>query len=220
MLAALLLAAATGLQPGMTRIAGGEFTPLYATPGQPAVRVAGFAIDTIPTTEAQFAAFAQRHTRFSFAGMGRSTTRAATRVSWEAAEAYCRARGARLPTTYEWEYVARADESNRDASRRSSFRKRVLELALRTGSNAAIGLGFRTVWGVRDLHGVVFEWTHDYNGHLGAHHGHSGSTMMCASGTVQTGDASDYAAFIRYSFRSTADADRGAGNVGFRCAGS
>jgi sulfatase modifying factor 1 len=216
MFTALLLVAA--LQPGMVRVAGGEFKPLFATQGQSVARVAAFAIDTLPVSEAAFQGFAARHPQFAVRTMGNSAVRAATHVSWAAAEVYCKARGARLPTTYEWEYLAAADETQRDASASSAFRQRVLELALRTGSAAHMGRGLRSVWGVRDLHGGVFEWTHDYNGHVRGHHGHGKMTTMCAAGTVQTGDASDYAAFIRYSFRATAAARQGAGNIGFRCA--
>ena len=216
MFTALLLAAA--LQPGMVRVAGGEFKPLFATQGQPVARVATFAIDTLPVSEAAFRSFAARHPKYEVRGMGNSAMRAATRVSWAAAEAYCKSRSARLPTTYEWEYLARADEKQRDASTSSAFRQRVLEMTMRTGSSPRMGRGLRNMWGVRDMHGGVFEWTHDYNGHVRGHHGHGKMTTMCAAGTVQTGDASDYAAFMRYSFRATAAAEQGAGNIGFRCA--
>ena len=217
MTATLLLLAA--LQPGMVRIAGGEFKPLYATPGHPVVRVASFALDTLPVSEAQFAAFVAQQPNWKLAApQGARADRAVRNVSWRAADAYCRRRGARLPTTYEWEYAARADETRRDASGDVAFRQRALDLVMRSGSVARMGKGMRSVWGVRDLHGGVFEWTHDYAGHLEAHHGHGEMMTMCASGTVQTGDAGDYAAFFRYSFRSTADPGIGAGNVSFRCA--
>ncbi|HET9440342.1 MAG TPA: formylglycine-generating enzyme family protein [Longimicrobiales bacterium] len=216
MLAWLVLVA--GLQPGMVRIAGGEFKPLYAMPGHPVAHVSAFAIDTVSVSQAQFLAFTRQQPRWAIKGMGASTTLPATRVSWSAAAAYCKARGARLPTTYEWEYVARADEKRRDAGGDGSFRQRLLELTMKNRGSNRIGGGLRNIWRVRDLHGGVFEWTHDYNGHLDSSHKHGASMPHCASGTVQTGDPSDYAAFMRYSFRSTADADAGAGNVGFRCA--
>ena len=216
MIAWLLIVGA--LQSGMVRVAGGEFTPLFAAPGQPVVRVAAFAMDTVAVSQAQFQAFARKYPQYAVRGMGSSATLPATNVSWKAANAYCRARGARLPTTYEWEYVARADEKRRDATGDASFRQRILELTMKNRGSNRIGSGLRNVFGIRDLHGGVWEWTHDYNGHLGEHHGHGQSTTQCASGTVQTGDPHDYAAFMRYSFRATADAERGAGNVGFRCA--
>jgi formylglycine-generating enzyme required for sulfatase activity len=66
------------------------------------------------------------------------------------------------------------------------------------------------------------EWTQDFQGAMkhdqGAHAAHKEHTISCASGTVTGVDASDYAAFLRYSFRKTADADKGSPNVGFRCA--
>jgi formylglycine-generating enzyme required for sulfatase activity len=217
MLALLLLLA--NLQPGMVRIEGGAFRPLYALPGHARAQVATFALDTLPVSAAQYVAFARQQPRHAVAGMRPDARRPATRVSWAAAEAYCRARGARLPTTYEWEYAARADERSRTAGDTQGFRQRVLELAIRTRpATYTLGSGLRNIWGVRDLHGGLNEWTHDYNGHLGEHHGHGGSTTQCASGTVQTGDPGDYAAFMRYSYRTHANAQHGAANTGFRCA--
>ena len=97
MIAWLLLVA--GMQTGMVRVAGGEFKPLYATPGQPVVQVGAFAIDSVAVSQAQFTVFARKHSQFAVKGMGSSASLPATRVSWAAANAYCKARGARLPTT-------------------------------------------------------------------------------------------------------------------------
>jgi formylglycine-generating enzyme required for sulfatase activity len=221
-IAALLLTVTTGLQAGpgrplqrgMVRIEAGMFRPLFRNHGETNVRIAGFAIDTVPVSQSQFRAFAQRNPHLAPQFLGNATSSPsmpATRVSWFAAEAYCKARGARLPTTNEWEYVALASESQRNASGQPAFRQRVLELAMRVDPRRfKIGTGLRNVWGVRDTHGGVTEWTHDFG-----HHKHGAS---CAAGTVQTGDGSDYAAFMRYSFRSATEAGATAGNVGFRCA--
>ena len=172
---------------GMVRIEGGTFRPLFA---QHDVRVAPFAIDTLPLANGE---------------------KPLTNVSWADAAAICKTRGARLPSTNEWEYIARASETERNASRKASFKQRVLELALRRHEQK-VGRGLRNVWGVRDFHGGVFEWTDDS--------GQGKHGMHCASGTVQTGDASDYAAFLRHSFRQTANLKKGGSNIGFRCATS
>ncbi len=49
-----------------------------------------------------------------------------TQVSWFAASAYCEAQHARLPMWAEWEYVAAADETRRDARGDPVWRERIL----------------------------------------------------------------------------------------------
>jgi sulfatase modifying factor 1 len=187
---------------GMVRIEAGTFRPFYSQPGVTTVKIAAFALDSVPVSEKEF-----------FRTATSRADRPATRVSFVAAEAYCKARGARLPTTNEWEYVALASETSRNASALPSFRQRVLELTMRMRpATFTIGSGMRNVWGVRDIHGGVNEWTHDFG-----HHKHGEN---CAAGTLQTGDGSDYAAFMRYAFRSAATTTTTASNVGFRCASS
>ncbi len=234
------LASASGTKPvppGMARITGGSFRPLYAQPGERIARVDAFAIDTVPVSSVDFLRFVAEQPRWArgrtpamladanyLARVIADRTKAITQVSWFAATAYCGARGARLPTTNEWEYVARASESSRDATTRSGFKQRVLELAMAADPKRfRIGAGFRNVWGVRDLHGGLIEWTADFQtifsgpGHT---HGHQDRALTCSAGAVDTGDASDYAAFLRYAFRGSADTRTTAGNVGFRCAAS
>ena len=219
---------------GMARVTAGSFEPLYRDAGRSAVRVAAFAVDTVAVSQADFMAFVARNPKWARGAVspkladpqylsrgGEAASRPATEVSWHAATAYCSARGARLPTTSEWEYAARADETARDAAAGSAFKQRALELALGAKPGAfRLGSGLRNVWGIRDLHGGITEWTSDVNPAFGhAHHNHAGAhDASCASGTVETGDGSDYAAFMRYAFRRNARPDMTAPNVGFRCA--
>lgn len=48
------------------------------------------------------------------------------RVSWFAADAYCRAQGGRLPTWQEWEYVSAASETAADARKDPAWPQRIL----------------------------------------------------------------------------------------------
>jgi formylglycine-generating enzyme required for sulfatase activity len=214
---------------GMARIEAGSFRPYYAQPGQPPIMVKAFALDTVPVSLAQFAQFAARNpdrvrtvTRHQNHTSARAAVRRpATNVSWHAAAAFCRARGARLPTTAEWEFAARASEDDRQAASGSAFKQRTLELALAADpARFLIGSGFRNVWGVRDLHGGVTEWTADFRTatHQAASHGHQDSGSTCGSGTVQNADASDYAAFLRSAARAALTPQTTAPNLGFRCA--
>ena len=225
-------AEAQQLPSGMVRISAGEFRPLRKSEGN-SVRVNAFAVDTVMVSRAAFAEFVRTHPQWAPGSISTSLAdgdylkeprdkndgrRPATWVSWHAAQAYCQARGARLPTTAEWEYVARADERERAAADKAGFRQRTLELATSVRPSAfLIGSGLRNVWGVRDLHGGPFEWTQDFSGPATGHHLHKeGAT--CGSGAVDSGDASDYAAFLRAAFRTAATPQTTAGNIGFRCA--
>jgi formylglycine-generating enzyme required for sulfatase activity len=214
---------------GMARIEAGSFRPYYLRPGEPPIQLRDFAIDTMPVSLAMFRQFAARHARSDRAlAQNRNNTslqdvvrRPATSVTWFAAAAYCRERGARLPTTAEWEFVARASEDDRQAAFGSAFKQRTLELALAADpASFLIGSGFRNVWGVRDLHGGVMEWTADFRSaaHGGASHDKRDGGSTCGSGTVHSGDASDYAAFLRAAFRAALTPHTTAANLGFRCA--
>jgi formylglycine-generating enzyme required for sulfatase activity len=230
-------AVAAQLPRGMVRIEGATFRPLYHTGSD--ARVSAFAIDTVPVSIAAFLRFVRDHPAWSrervpghladgdylkgmvpAASAGRRPIR---QVSWHAALAYCQSRGARLPTTLEWEYLARADERDRNAAARSSFQQRALELSLAAHPETfIIGTGLRNIWGVRDIHGGVMEWTQDFRADTVSTHRHQdqpdSGAASCASGTVQTGAASDYAAFMRYAIRAAATERTAAGNIGFRCA--
>src|SRR5690606_41292461 len=74
-----------------------------------------------------------------------------TQVSWFAALAYCEARDARLPSWAEWEYVAAADETRRDARADPAWRERILSWYSRSsaGALAPVGKTPANVHGVR-----------------------------------------------------------------------
>jgi formylglycine-generating enzyme required for sulfatase activity len=228
----------------MVRIGGGSFRPLYAQPGERTVSVAPFLLDARPVTRADFEAFLRLQPRWqrgraprlfvdehylrdwagpADAGTSRDRALPVTDVSWFAARSYCEARGARLPTVAEWEYAARADERERDAAARPSFRQRALELA--SGRRIqAVGSGFTNVWGASDLHGNALEWVYDFASVFAGTDSRQTSRLdrglTCASGVTHTGDPGDYAAYLRYALRGTLQARSTTGTLGFRCARS
>ncbi len=142
-----------------------------------------------------------------------------TNVSWFAAEAYCKARGLRLPTTEQWEY-ALAD----DGRGQESVRSRSLEWF--SEPNAAhpppVG-GPANGFGVRDMVGLVWEWTLDFAAYArtGESRDSDGkdSANFCGGGAAGVADATDYPAFMRYAMRASLKAAYTADNLGFRCAG-
>lgn len=234
-------AAAAPVGPEMARIPGGSYLPLFVNgPGR--VRVEPFALDRLPVTRGEYLAFMRAHpewrrdrVRRAFAGPGylagwpaadsagtsRELRLPVTGVSWFAAKAYCAWRGKRLPTTDEWEYAALASETARDAARDPEFVQRLL--ALYTSRRPRpVGSIFRNVYGVWDLHGLVWEWTLDFNGMLmsddsrgTAAHDHR---LFCAAGVIGATDPRNYPAFLRYGFRAALEGRTTTEGLGFRCA--
>jgi formylglycine-generating enzyme required for sulfatase activity len=74
------------------------------------------------------------------------------------------------------------------------------------------------------MHGLVWEWVEDFNSAMvtGESRADSGieRDLFCGSGAASASDFRDYAAFMRYAFRSSLDAKYAVSNLGFRCARS
>jgi formylglycine-generating enzyme required for sulfatase activity len=143
-------------------------------------------------------------------------------VSWFAAKAYCASRGHALPTVDQWEYVAAASERRSDATREAAFQRRLREWYSRPtpARLARVGSTARNVYGVWDLHGLVWEWTADFGSALvnGESRGDVALDrgLYCGSGATNAADFRDYAAFMRYAFRSSLSARYCVPNLGFR----
>jgi formylglycine-generating enzyme required for sulfatase activity len=148
---------------------------------------------------------------------------AVTSVSWYAASEYCKCQGKRLPTLDEWEYAAMASETSRNAQQDSAFNKKIIGSYETPNTNVrAVGTGFKNYWGLYDIHGLVWEWTSDFNSVLiSGESRKDGSTdrkLFCAAGSVGASDLMDYAAFMRYAFRGSINANYCIKTLGFRCA--
>lgn len=151
--------------------------------------VAAFALDVRPVTNAEFLAFVRREPAWrrdsvkrvhadpgylshwaspDALGSPASDNRPdqpVTRVSWYAAKAYCHARGRRLPSEVEWELAAAASETELDARADPAFQRRILAWYAQPASRllGLAGGGVANRYGVRDLHGLVWEWVYDFN---------------------------------------------------------
>ena len=84
-----------------------------------------------------------------------------------------------------------------------------------------MGSTFKNYWGVYDLHGLVWEWTLDFNSVMVTGESRKGSTgdnnMFCGAAAVGATDLMNYAAFMRYAFRGSVKANYAIKNLGFRC---
>ena len=237
------LAAAQSLRAPVHRVPADRFVPFYSgSTGQP-VDVLAFDMDEHAVTNAQFLSFVATHERWQrghvarlFAdpqylshwagdtqlGQRAGADQPVTFVSWYAARAYCRAAGARLPTEAEWELAARADATHADAHRDPEFVARILDFYTRPHAALAdAGQGAADVHGVRDLHGLVWEWVDDFNASMVSPddraRGDAQASRFCGGASLGAEDVADYAAFMRYAFRSSLRASYTVHNLGFRC---
>lgn len=244
-LALAALGAAPEPPAGMALVRGGTYQPLYQTAtGTGRVAVDAFHLGVAPVTNAEFLAFVRanpdwRRSRvrpiFAEAGylrhwagdldLGDAPPRSpVVNVSWFAARAYADWRGARLPTTDEWEYAASASATRPDGRADPAFRQTILARYSRPTPNPlpAVGRGPANYWGVRDLHGLVWEWTADFTSALvtadSRTNRDANRRRFCAAGAVGASDFEDYAAFLRFGFRGGLEARYVVPNLGFRLA--
>lgn len=229
-------------------VPGGEFRSVLAyedTKGQ--VKLASFELHRRPVTNGQFLAFVTRHPQWRrgstpsvFAekrylahwggplslGEGVLPDQPVVNVSWFAASAYCESLGARLPTWSEWEYVAAADETRTDARQDPAWRDRILAWYSRPSNQALAKVGQQppNVYGVEDLHGLVWEWVHDFASMMvssdNRKQGDPDRMAFCGAGALSMNDRENYAVLMRTAMLSALGARDVTSNVGFRCARS
>jgi sulfatase modifying factor 1 len=206
-------------------------------------RVDAFEMDRVAVTNAEFLEFVRAHPEWRrsrvsklFAdgaylkhwqddltlGPNVSPKSPVVHVSWFAARAYLKTQGKTLPTVDQWEYAAAASELRRDAARDPVFLERLRAWYARPTPARLpdVGTSFRNAYGVGDLHGLIWEWTLDFNSALitGESRGDNERerSLYCGSATVGASDFEDYAAFMRYAFRSSLEARYNVANLGFR----
>lgn len=237
---ALLLVIAATAAAGQVSLPAGRFAPLFGLDvGQTDFPVGAFSLDVRPVSRGEFAKFLEANPSWKKPvkaliddrylvswSKKRSDAVPVVEVSWFAAKAYCAWKGGRLPTTLEWEYAAAADETRRDASRDAAFAQRILDWYSRPSSEKDLEQpgSPRNVYGVEALHGLVWEWTDDFNAVFvsgdNRQDGDKDTKYMCGSASTGSARREDYAAFMRYALRSSLTPRTALPNLGFRCAGS
>lgn len=221
---------------GMAFVPSGVFQPFFkSTPPSP---IRAFFLDRTQVTNAAYLEFLQANPvwrkdsvkkLFADAGYLRSWTGdtfpreirdvPVTGVSFFAARAYCAWRKKRLPLLGEWEYAAGADVKHPMTDAENA---RVLGWYANPGTGTPGMVGqTRNIHGVYDMHGLVWEWVADFNSVLLSEESRetgSDKEMFCGGGAANASNFRNYAAFMRYAFRSSLRSNYTGANLGFRCA--
>ena len=85
----------------------------------------------------------------------------------------------------------------------------------------AVG-GSANVYGVRDMHGLIWEWVDDFNALLvsvdSRNQGDPDKLQFCGAGAISLKDRDNYAVLMRIALLSSLGAADTTNNLGFRCA--
>ncbi|HLV92178.1 MAG TPA: formylglycine-generating enzyme family protein [Aequorivita sp.] len=224
----------------MVIVEGGVYLPLYGAKDQ-LVSVDSFLMDVLPVTNADYLKFVQENPAWkksnikrlfadesylakwnddvTFSGLPNAPV---TNISWFAAKKYCECQGKRLPTVDEWEFAAMANQDVPDARKIESYNQYILSWYETPRTyNLPVGSSYKNYWGIYDLHGLVWEWTQDFNSVLisgeSRKDGDKDSKLFCGSESINASDLMNYAAFMRFAFRGSMKARYSTQNLGFRC---
>jgi formylglycine-generating enzyme required for sulfatase activity len=229
---------------GMAYVPAGSYAPLFPIKGEVATPVAAFWLDERAVTNAEYLEFvrAQPRWRRSLAphlfvdehylshwsgdlelGATAGPEQPVTFVSWFAASAYCREQAKRLPSEAEWELAANPPGASPEAEAESA--RQILAFYARPrGVLPRAGATAPNAYGLRDLHGVIWEWVSDWNASLVLSDSRSdrdrADQAFCGGAAAAASDPERYATFMRFAFRSSLEATYGLHHLGFRSARS
>tara|TARA_R110002096_G_scaffold181121_2_gene358615 strand:- start:13 stop:777 length:765 start_codon:yes stop_codon:yes gene_type:complete len=229
-------------QSKIVKIKGGEYIPLYGRDSL-MVTIDDFWIDVYPVTNKEYVDYVKKNPNWqrskaiklfvdesylrdwqndTLLNANQKLNSPITNISWFAAKSYCENQGKRLPTVDEWEYVAMANKTMPDARSLKNYNQFILSWYEKPKTfNQTIGSTFKNYWQVYDLHGLVWEWTSDFNSVLITGESRKDvdkdSNLFCGSAAINATDLMNYAAFMRYAIRGSLKAKYTMKNLGFRC---
>ncbi len=227
-------------------IPGGEFRSVIPeAEGDNLIAVADFLVQEAPVTNAEFLRFVLHHPQWQrgktvslFAddqylatwpgpislGSELGPQQPVTQVSWFAANAYCEWQDARLPSWYEWEYIAAANGSMPDARALPEWRQDILSWYSQSGGDRMgdVQSGPPNYYQVFDAHGLVWEWVDDFNSFMvtgdNREQGGADQLQFCGAGAITMEEKENYAVLMRVAMLSALEANYTTRNLGFRCA--
>ena len=228
------------------RVPGGEFRSVIPeAEGDNLISVADFLVQEAPVTNAEFLRFVLHRPQWQrgktvslFAddqylstwsgpislGSELGLQQPVTQVSWFAANAYCEWQNARLPSWYEWEYIAAANDSMADARELPEWRQGILSWYSQVGGDSIADVRSRPAnyYRIFDTHGLVWEWVDDFNAFLvsgdNREQGGADQLQFCGAGAITMEEKENYAVLMRVAMLSALEARYTTRNLGFRCA--
>ncbi len=244
-LTTLLVVAAMANAADYVSVPGGQFASVLPADATSAdVVVAPFMLRTEPVTNAEFLSFVRAQPQWrrdriarvfaepsylmnwqSADALGATVLpdQPVTQVSWFAAQAFCESEHARLPAWNEWEFAAASDATRHDARGDPLWREQILSWYSQPSGKPlpTIG-GAANFYGVRDLHGLVWEWVDDFNALLVASDSRDQNDpdrlKFCGAGALNLRDRENYAVLMRVAMLSSLKAADTTNSTGFRCA--
>jgi len=221
----------------------GDFYPFFADTVKP-ISINGFFIMETQVTNGQFLEFVKQNKKWqksnvpaifadeNYLNHWESDTKLGSNVnpdapvvliSWFAAKAYADWVGARLADMSEWEYIGSASKDKANAYDEQSYSDFILKKYERLPKLPlpSVNEGWTNYYGVKNMHGLVWEWTRDFNSVIVSKDSRSKTNqdgkLFCAAGSIGNVDPSNYSAFVRYSMWSSLKGSYCQKNVGFRC---
>ncbi|MEC5387264.1 formylglycine-generating enzyme family protein [Uliginosibacterium sp. H3] len=225
--------------PRYVQIPGGLFRTALPVDGAK-VAVAPFRLRAQPVSRREYEAFLHRHREWQpgrvpalfaderyLAGWETSPglpDAPATAISWYAANAYCASEQARLPSWHEWEFVAAADATRRDARDDPAWREEIIGWYEKPASMSlpAMSSQHPNAYGVHNMHRLIWEWVEDFNGLFvtvdSRNQGEQKLLETCGAAALSLGDRDNYAILMRVALLSSVSARDSLESMGFRCA--
>ena len=120
--------------------------------------------------------------------------------------------------------MAAASEKKADANREEKFLRRILNWygEPQDGKLKDVGSIYKNKYSLWDMHGLIWEWVDDFNSSFvtgeSREDGSFNKDMFCGAGSLSSTDKENYAAYMRFAFRSSLKGKSSVWNLGFRCA--
>ncbi|MEO8960791.1 MAG: formylglycine-generating enzyme family protein [Ginsengibacter sp.] len=228
----------------MVVVSSGKYQPFFITQGNKPIHVAAFKMDVTAVTNAEFLEFVKANPNWqrskvnrlfadtnylrhwaSDLSIGESNKNIynspVVNVSWFAASAYSKWKNKRLPTIAEWELASKGAPINIKQKSLTEFILdwyRVPNLPVLPNVKST----YRNEYGLYDMHGLIWEWIFNFNSFIGSRDSRGNNEdelkNFCAAGALNVADKSDYATFLRFSYRGSLKGNFCIPNLGFRCA--
>lgn len=228
----------------MVTIPATRYTPFFRLPNTPPVSLPAFKMDETAVTNLEFLEFVKANPQWQKSRVNRLFADSnylkhwesdlvigeknkeifnspVVNVSWFAAKAYAAWKGKRLPTVAEWETAGAADMVN---SKFNNLTDQILNWYTKPNEKILpnIKTAGKNAYGLYDMHGLIWEWTFDFNSFIKSGDSRANTQdelkLFCASSSLYVKDKSDYASFLRFSYRGSLKGNFCIANLGFRCA--